>query len=299
MLTVRKSIALFSTILLLLWVLPVMAESSVHSEAALECHPLPIDLSGGAPADPNGYIGPWEYSDPTIHVKIESGRVSDCDYWVADIQIGDASQLRTAPADSFSSNMVMPGTAIARRVNAILAIDGDYFCYTRKGFILRQGTLYLDKLEGRRDLLLIDEDGDFHFIHNAAEGEGPMEIDGKKIINAFFFGPILVQDGKLNKDYNFDEMTSFEPCQRMCIGQVGPLHYKVVCCAAPFRGSTGMKTRDFARLVLDLGIENAYNLDGGDSTMLIFKGEKINDVDNPKTRDLADIIYFASSANAE
>ena len=29
------------------------------------------------------------------------------------------------------------------------------------------------------------------------------------------------------------------------------------------------------------------------------KGEKINDVDNPKTRDLADIIYFASSANAE
>lgn len=297
--TVRKSITLFSTILLLCWLLPIMAESSVSAEAMLECNPLPIDLSGGAPADPNGYIGPWEYSDPTIHVKIESGRVSDCDYWVADIQIGDASQLRTAPADSFSSNMVMPGTAIARRVNAILAIDGDYFCYTRKGFILRQGTLYLDKLEGRRDLLLIDEDGDFHFIHNAAEGEGPMEIDGKKIINAFFFGPILVQDGELNKDYAFDEMTSFEPCQRMCIGQVGPLHYKVVCCAAPFRGSTGMKTRAFARLVLDLGIENAYNLDGGDSTMLIFRGEKINDVDNPKTRDLADIIYFASSANAE
>ena len=296
---VRKSIALFSAIILLLWVFPAMAESSVRSEATLESNPLPIDLSGGVPADPNGYIGEWEYSDPTIHVKIESGRVSDCDYWVADIQLGHASQLRTAPADSFSSNMVMPGTAIARRVNAILAIDGDYFCYTRKGFILRQGTVYLDKLEGRRDLLLIDEDGDFHFIHNAADGEGVTEIDGKKIINAFFFGPILVQDGKLNKDYNFDEMTSFEPCQRMCIGQVGPLHYKVVCCAAPYRGSTGMKTRAFAKLVLDLGIENAYNLDGGDSTMLIFNGKKINDVDNPKTRDLADIIYFASAANAE
>ena len=297
MLTVHKSIALFSAIILLLWVPAVIAESCVSPEPALESNPLPIDLSGGVPADPNGYIGEWEYSDPTIHVKIESGRVSGCDYWVADIKIGHASQLRPAPADSFSSNMVMPGTAIARRVNAILAIDGDYFCYTRKGFILRQGVVYCDKLEGRRDLLLIDEDGDFHFIHNAAEGEGVTEIDGKKIINAFFFGPILVQDGKLNKDYDFDEMTSFEPCQRMCIGQVGPLHYKVVCCAAPFRGSSGMKTRAFARLVLDLGIENAYNLDGGDSTMLIFKGEKINDVDNPKTRDLADIIYFASSAN--
>lgn len=294
-----QKICAFCCAILMLFAVSAMAEFDALAESALECNPLPIDLSGGMPADPNGYIGPWEYSDPTIHVKIESGRVSECDYWVADIQIGDASQLRTAPADSFFSNMVMPGTAIAKRMNAILAIDGDYFCYTRKGFILRQGELYLNKLEGRRDLLLIDEDGDFHFIHNAKKDEGPMEIAGKKIINAFFFGPILVQDGKLNQDYNYDEMTSFEPCQRMGIGQVGPLHYKVVCCAAPYRGSTGMKTKDFAKLVLSLGVENAYNLDGGDSTMLIFKGEKINDVENPKTRDLADIIYFASSANAE
>lgn len=86
MLTVHKSIALFSAIILLLWVPAVIAESCVSPEPALESNPLPIDLSGGVPADPNGYIGEWEYSDPTIHVKIESGRVSGCDYWVAGYQ---------------------------------------------------------------------------------------------------------------------------------------------------------------------------------------------------------------------
>ncbi|MCI6377008.1 MAG: phosphodiester glycosidase family protein [Clostridiales bacterium] len=291
---VNKGIVILIVLVSLLWMPLAMAEGTELARQA-----LPIDLSGGAAPDPDGYIGEWEYEDPTIHVKIESGRADDCDYWVADIQIGHASQLRTAAADSFSSNMVLPGTTIAQRVNAVLAIDGDYYCYTRNGFIVRQGVLYRDRLEGKRDLLLIDEDGDFHFIRKAAKNGGLLEIDGKKVINAFFFGPVLVENGELNRDYRFDEMTFAEPCQRMCIAQVGPLHYKVVCCAAPYRGSSGMKIRRFAQLVLDLGIDNAYNLDGGDSTMMIFKGEKINDVDNPKTRNIADIIYFASSATGE
>lgn len=291
---VNKGILIFIIFVSLAWMPLAMAE-----ETGLARQALPIDLSGGAAPDPDGYIGEWEYEDPTIHVKIESGRADDCDYWVADIQIGHASQLRTAAADSFSSNMVLPGTTIAQRVNAVLAIDGDYYCFTRNGFIVRQGVLYRDRLEGKRDLLLIDEDGDFHFIRKAAKNGGILEIDGKKVINAFFFGPVLVENGELNRDYRFDEMTFAEPCQRMCIAQVGPLHYKVVCCAAPYRGSSGMKIRRFAQLVLDLGIDNAYNLDGGDSTMMIFKGEKINDVDNPKTRNIADIIYFASSATGE
>ena len=57
-----------------------------------------------------------------------------------------------------------------------------------------------------------------------------------------------------------------------------------------------MTIRQFAKLVYSCGVQTAYNLDGGNSTMLIFNGEKLNDVDNPKARDIADIIYFASAA---
>lgn len=255
---------------------------------------LPIDFSPGMMPDPNGYIGEWEYSDPTIHVTIKSDRAYDTDYWVADIQIGHASQLRTAAAESFSSNMSMPGEAIARRMNAVLAINGDYFNYTAQGYTLRQGTLFKNVMKVKRDVLLIDEAGDFHFVRAATPDTVYTEVDEKKVINAFWFGPVLVEDGVMVNSYGRDEMAIKDQCQRMCIGQVGPLHYQVVCCASE-HGSKGLTIKQFAQLVYDLGIPNAFNLDGGNSTIMVFHGAKVNYVDNPKMRDLADIIYFASS----
>ena len=266
------------------------------AEQTLSGKALPIDFSPGLPPDPAGYTGELIYSDPSLTVRIEKGRQEECDFWVADIRIAHPSQLRTAAADAFDSDMVLPASTVARRMNAVLAINGDYFNYKKNGYTLRQGQMFKDNLNGRRDLLLIDEDGDFHIMRKARKGTGVREIDGKQIINAFFFGPALVENGELNQDYSCDEMAFGDSCQRMCIAQAGKLHYKVICCAAPERGSEGMTIRQFAKLVHSFNVENAYNLDGGNSTMLIFNGEKVNDVDNPKARDIADIIYFASAA---
>ena len=186
--------------------------------------------------------------------------------------------------DGFDSDMVMPATALANRMNAVLAIDGDYYNYKSEGFTLRQGELFENKLTGKRDVLYIDEDGDFHIQRLARKGSGRKEIDGKKVVNAFFFGPTLVENGELNDNFACDGMACGDPSQRMCIAQVGKLHYKVICCGAPERGSEGMTIRQFAKLVYSCGVQTAYNLDGGNSTMLIFNGEKLNDVDNPKAR---------------
>ena len=115
---------------------------------------LPIDFSAGMEPDPDFYLSDREYEDPTLHVVIEENRVDGCDYWVARIKIQDASQLRTMSAGGFDTSMSMKGTALAKRVNAVLAIDGDYYCYTGTGYILRQGEVYLDLLTGERDVLL-------------------------------------------------------------------------------------------------------------------------------------------------
>ena len=56
-----------------------------------------------------------------------------------------------------------------------------------------------------------------------------------------------------------------------------------------------MDLLQFAQLAKELGAVTAYNLDGGDSTMLIFNNEKVNDKENQNTRDISDIIYFASA----
>ena len=256
---------------------------------------LPIDFSGGYPIDRGRFVTDLEYEDPTIHVTLESGRHMDCTWWAARIKIASPTQLRTISAGGFNTNMTMLGTALARRVNAVLAIDGDYYFYTGKGFILRQGTVYRNLLDGSTDVLLIDEFGDFQVIRNAMPESCSNYMNGRRIINAMYFGPALVLDGQVVRNVSGTNMAYDQGRQRMCIAQVGPLEYMCICCAGPARGSEGMTLQVFADFVAGFGVQTAYNLDGGDSTMLIFNGEKINDVNNASSRKISDIIYFASA----
>lgn len=288
---------------LLIWALvifEVFCGTAAYCETQYE---LPIDFSGGCVPKKENYISETEYLDPTIHVTIETGRYMECDYWVANITIASASQLRTVSANGFDSTAVKKGTTMSKNVNAILAIDGDYFSYTGygKGYILRQGQLYRDQLNGDRDVLLIDEDGNFHTLVSPGPGEIGETIEGKKIINALCFGPVLVKDGAAQVAHPAygDDYGAFWPRQRMALCQVGELSYKCICCGPPARNSTGMTLDDFARFVASMGVETAYNLDGGDSTMLIFNNEKINDIRNKSTRKISDIIYFASAYKPE
>ncbi len=273
--------------------LPPLDKTETH-------YTLPIDFSPGKTPLEDGYLGEYEYEDPTIHVKITRGRENETTYFICDVRIADPSQLRTASADGFDSEMTMSGTKIAERMKSVVAINGDYFFYTKpRGYIVRQGHMYLNKVTGGRDVLLIDEDGDFHIVHKADRNDVREEINGKKVINGFFFGPVLVENGVLGKNFKYRDMAFEYYSQRMAISQIGKLHYRIVCCESPKRGSQGMKLEEFARFCLEKGCITAYNLDGGDSTMLYFHGEKINDVDNPNARPLADIIYFASAYDPE
>ena len=272
-----------------LFVVSAFAESE-------QTYGIPIDIdSVGSEPDPAGYTDDWTYSDPTISVSITSGREGKCDYWIADITIADPSQLRTMAAGGFDSNAVTTGPSLSSRVNAVLAIDGDYFCYTGSGYIVRQGVEYKNILNGDRDVLAIDENGDFHVYYKAAQGDVGPEIDGKKNINTFYFGPVLIDNGVRVENPTGLNMASDEGRQRMALCQVGPLHYKAVCCAGPARGSYGMTLTEFSAFLETLGVNIAYNLDGGDSTMMIFRHKKINDVQNNSTRKISDIIYFASA----
>ena len=259
------------------------------------------------------------YQDSTITISIEAGRFEDrCDYWVADITIKDPSQMRTSAAKGDFTNKyaTRDGMELCSKVNAVIGLNGDYANGTEKydfGYTVRQGILYRDNLDtaGRwnshlMDVLLIDEDGDFHIIRRAASGAvKDMQIEGKRILNSFCFGPALVIDGELIEDYDgadtWINMSQGEERQRIAFCQVEPLHYKVICCSGPYTNtstlvkSTGLTLRDFARLVADQGVQTAYNLDGGDSTLLYFNGNRVNVKPNQGVRQLKDIIYFVSA----
>ena len=273
------------------------------AEEAAPHYTLPIDFSPGQPVNTDFFLSETEYEDPTLKVSIHTGLTDNrTEYWYADVEIADASQLRTASADGFDSNAVAPGPLIASRMNAVVAINGDYFSYRGHDFYIRQGIEYKNHLRRTWDILVIDEDGDFHGFKSPTNGEVGTEIDGKKIINGFCFGPLLINGGeKMPRGYDTG-MSADTKCQRMAIAQIGPLKYRVVCCAGPrsARAGQGLTLEDFREFLYGMGdIQVAYNLDGGESTMLIINGEKINSPDNPNTRDVADIIYFASAYPAE
>ena len=275
----------------MLFILPAQAETAK----------LPIDFKGGTPPKAECFLSDTLYEDETIRAEIEEYQVDKTRVVVARVKIADPSQLRSVAAYGFNRPQTEMPVKIARRVGAVVAINGDYYSYGRKGYLLRQGQLFLDKPYGDRDVLLIDENGDFYIEKKATE-ETLAPYKDRAIVNAFNFGPGLVIDGEVLTGYGHEFNSGDTHAQRSCIAQIrrGELEYLLVSCEGPMEMSGGGMTMDqFAAFVHGLGVENAYNLDGGNSAALIFGGEKQNAVHNKDDRMISDIIYFASAAAQE
>lgn len=292
--------------ILVMVLLAALAVSAAVGEG--EFRPLPIDLTGGAPCSAKYENDLLVYEDPTIRVERTTrtkNKLVNREYYLADIVIKDPSQIRTAPSEptTFISERRKQADIIARRVNAVYAMNGDY-CGDFHGnesskYILRQGTVYRDTVDTRLDMLLIDEDGDLHILPGGPElaDLDKTQINGKKVINALQFGPGLIIDGvPTEDDYLMSSKHSPQFADpdgrenRLCLAQVGPLHYKVIATR------DGADMALFKKLVLDIVPDciNAYILDGGGSTQLVFLGKKYNNT-NETMRKLSDIVYFASA----
>lgn len=302
------SVALLATAFLFFF--PVNA---VRAESApeLKSIPLPIDFSAGAEPLPSGYQGDNIYEDPTIRVEITEKDVTSyspdygssttrhCTAWIAEVWIGHASQMRTAPSESFETgkNRAKPAEKIAENIHPVLACDGDYITRQNDGYLLREGVFCWDKLKGNiRDILLVDENGDFHTYHTPKRDTLPQEIDGVKVINAFCFGPILVENGEVcERTPSFNYLYPKEHYGRIAVCQLGPLHYKVIVTTMIQDYYIGLPLKAFAALCRDEGAVTAYNLDGGYSSALLFNGRRLNAQNRVSFRDVTDLLYFASS----
>ena len=280
------------TLIICLLAAPVLSEAK---------YTLPLDLSPGMPLIRSNYLNDLHYKDPTIEMTAREAREEGVLYWVAEVTIQDPTQLRTMPSNSFSYSSTADGSRISRRANAVLACDGDFWHREVKwkgNYVLRQGQLYMYELTGNSDLLLIDEDGDFHIIHKATADDAPLPEEeggkvmykGKQIYNGFCFGPALVEDGEALIIEPDEHMITEQRVSRLAICQTGPLQYAIVCC---YNSDQGMTMQEFAYLLEALGAKTAYNLDGGNSSMIFTGNRMINR--NYTVRQIADIIYFASA----
>ena len=274
----------------------------------------------------------YTYEDSTIRVVVSETRyylpnVRDnkgTDIWMADIVITDPSQMRTISAyakDPFNKSKKgtkKNGLDMASKVHAVTALSGDSWGAGEKGnywVAVRQGNLVNCNLDNsgkyKMDLLLVDVNGDFHTIHAAQDGDldNPLEYEGKQIIQAFCFGPVLVENGEAVTEYDgvdrmpsgggtWIDMNTGKVAQRVAFCQVGPLHYMIVTSATEKGGNRGLTLPEFAEFLASLDIQTAYNLDGGFTTMLYFHGHgKYGKINSRSTdmREIWDIIYFVSA----
>ena len=234
------------------------------------------------------------YSDENIRITITEYRVSSSTVYVADIQLSSADYLKTALArSSYGKNVTDKTSSIASGVNAILAINGDYYGSQEKGYVIRNGVIYRSTAASNRQDLVIYKDGSFEIVNEK-------EVSAKELLEkgaqqVLSFGPALVQNGSVSINSRTEVGRAMASNPRTAIGIIDDLHYIFVVSDGRTSESTGLTLYELAEFMQSLGADTAYNLDGGGSSTMYFNGQVVN---NPTTngsikeRSVSDIVYI-------
>lgn len=267
---------------------------------------LPWTLAVPPKPNPQGFTNDT-YEDKTITVKcwrefvtLPSKQTVHANF--ADITVAHPTQLRTAFAGGSYGNSKREYTSVMAAANhAVLAINADFYNCRTGGVILRQNILYRSKPFGI-DTLLIDKHGNF-IVMEDNEIIKTNYLETHEIYQTIAFGPVLVKDGKaVHKKMNQYKSVACGPFAnnpRTAIGQLGELHYLVCTVDGRSALSSGCTTNEMADIMEMKKCVTAYNLDGGQSTDMVFHDKIYNAVSNGGERKLSDIIYFATALPEE
>lgn len=283
---------LMSALLALLLALPAMTFGETV------WHDPPLPLEGPAPYAPREACflpGEQGYEDESLSVRVETFRRFDTTIMAVRVTLTDPSQFRTALAARPPSKKTMVVSSMAKKNNAVLAINGDYFSYHSSGVVVRGGKRWRNRPDGKRDILVVDTAGDFTILPLCTKED--YEAFPGEVMHAFCFGPALVTDGQAldSLEQVYLDIAPKKPTQRIAIGQTGPLEYLILATEGPEnQGSVGLTVLEMAQLCQEMGCLNAYNLDGGSSSTVVLNGQKINALSTGKIRLVGDCIYFAT-----
>lgn len=276
-------------------------EGLLPAAYAEEAASLPIDFTPGMTPNPDAYTEEG-YRDDSITVALETVEDEGVVWRIARVNIADASQLRTGIAgNKVTSSKTSLVSSMAQKYNAVIAISGDYFANdpAKTSFEYRMGQKIRNKSNKKKDILIIDENGDFHtFVKSDPDKMAAFNGSDHTIVNAFTFGPALVSEGNLltcDTGYGYNP-TGKEP--RMAIGQTGPLSYVLVLAEGRNKDSEGVTHQELADFMFDLGCIEAFNLDGGNTATMVFNGGYYQTGrSSTNERAQSDCIYFATAVD--
>ena len=170
---------------------------------------------------------------------------------------------------------------------AILAISGDYASLLDVGLVAANGEIYRKSDNKVRDNCLILRDGRMVTYPRRAMKSADMMTDD--LWHSFLFGPRLLDDNGQPFEKFDSKVGVANP--RSVIGYYAPGHYCFVLVDGRSAQSRGLAMTPLARFMADLGCIAAYNLDGGQSAMMYFRGEIISEP-YKGGRKITDIVYI-------
>ena len=245
-----------------------------EEETAEEAEAVPISEKFADKYTDTVVVTENSYSSPDISVTVTEETMGRTTYYLADIYVRDITCFQSALArNTYGSGFRDSVEDMALLNNALVAINGDYYGNTREGVVIRNGVIYRAN-QTNCDVCVLYYDGVMRVMPGASFTVEEAVRDGAW--QAWTFGPALLDtDGSVLTEFSSsNRIISANP--RTAIGYYEPGHYCMV--VVDGRGeSAGITLPALSQLFYDLGCSAAYNLDGGNSSVMVWQSEIIND----------------------
>ena len=291
-------------------------DSRNHPAASPSSFVMPAPAGEGAPEpDADGFLdadepyihadrnaGEWTYISRNIRVEVRQRVDPSVPHkWLeAAIRCREpaffGAMVNLAPEDNPtpSGTFMSKPTTIARNHQAVFAFSDDFFSYRlfnkmKPGIIIRNGRVWSEKtLRGTArqwpplDVMALFADG--HMKTFESDAHTAQEYLDMGVVSTFAFGPILVQDGAPCEDLKKWRTTDRAP--RMAMGITADGTVLAVDCLGRRKDAVGVTITWLADKLVELGAVEAINLDGGNTTCMIFMDDVINRPEGVREKDL-------------
>ncbi len=245
------------------------------------------------------------YKDETIEVKCWKEEIDGLIVNFAEVKIAHPSQFRRKLVDNVVSNKHLDYPLnIFRSVNGVVGMTSDYCAFRSIGTIVQYGETVRSNSKGNLDLLIYDNEGNLSSMTNQ-DFENSELYGSDKVVYTFAFGPVLVDNYEICTErrsqknpnliiYPIGEVNQDYP--RAAIGQFGyDKHY--LLCTVDYRTDQlrGTTITRLAEIMQEKGCRFVYNMDGGQTSTLMFNRKIFNKVAYGGQREVSDIMYFATA----
>ena len=239
----------------------------------------------------------YYYKDDSIEVKCWREEISGKVFNFSEVWISDPSQLRRTLVDNVISKKHLDHPQnIFAKTNGVVGMSADFCAFRNLGIIIQYGQVIRGVKNSILDIAVYDKNGNFSAYE---DNDSFYETDAYKngeIIHTFAFGPVLEDNYAVSDSYKLrlraqhpGELRSIYPRAAICQFDYDK-HY--LLCTLDYEGMNGV---DFATVLQSKGVRFAYNLDGGQTATLMFHKKIINKVAYGGTRQVSDILFFATA----